>query len=147
MRIRVVMGLVVLAEIIVDVISSRKDDCITQVGFSSVAFLRALERLHGMNGDHEWLDSTRNLIGRNSAADQALKLNFVKWCHLWNWNVGRTYETNSLFPVWQFVSTPALPNIYYTVLLTKYLLRDVCIFLRLFWENTFPSIVMCTKYM
>ena len=47
------MGLVVLAEIIVDAISSIQDHCITQVGLSSVAFLRALERLHGMNGDHE----------------------------------------------------------------------------------------------
>ena len=69
------MGLVVLAEIVVDVISSRQDDCVTQVGFLSVAFLRALYIATPL---YECLNSTRNLIGRISATDQALNLNFVK---------------------------------------------------------------------
>ena len=47
------MGLVVLAEIIVDAVYSRQDHCITQVWFLSVAFLRVRKRLHGMNEDDE----------------------------------------------------------------------------------------------
>ena len=69
------MGLVVLAEIVVDVIYSRQDDCKTQVWFSSVAFLRVLYIATPL---YECLNSTRNLIVRNSATDKALNLNFVK---------------------------------------------------------------------